>query len=75
MKTLLRKTTTGLYFQGPDRWTPNPAEALNFNSIDRLLKFVRRWKLQDVELAFAFTSQPAIKRLPLESMVAKYSED
>lgn len=75
MKTLLRKTTDGLFFQGPDRWTLNPAEAFNFKSIDRALDFVRTWNLQDVELAFSFNNHPSVKRVPLTKMALKYCED
>src|SRR3974390_2921740 len=54
MRTLLRNLSTGLYFQGPDQWTRNPANAHNFKMIDHALEFVRHWQLLDVELAFAF---------------------
>ncbi len=75
MRTLLRKTTNGQFFQGPDRWTTDPAEAFNFKSIDCALGFIRRWSLQDVELAFAFANQASVKRMPLTSMDLKYCED
>ncbi len=54
MKTLLRSIPSGLYFQGPDRWTSNPAEALDFKMIDRAIKLATELNLDDVELAFAF---------------------
>jgi hypothetical protein len=73
MKTLLRKVSTGLYFQGPDQWTSNPAQAHNFKMIDRALQFIHRWKLQDVELAFAF-DVGNVKRVPMEKIAVKYSE-
>jgi hypothetical protein len=75
MKTLLRKISSGLYFQGPDRWTGDPAEAFNFKSIDRALSFIRTWHLQEVELAFAFRDQPEIKRVPPERIEVKYFEE
>jgi hypothetical protein len=74
MKTLLRKIPTGLYFQGPDKWTSNPVEARDFQSIDRALEFVRTWKLDEVELAFAFGNQH-VKGVPLEKTALPYSED
>jgi hypothetical protein len=74
MKTLLRKIPSGLYFQGPDRWTTNPTEGFNFKSIDRALDFIERWGLQDVELAFAFSRPNTVTRIPLERMAARYSE-
>jgi len=74
MKTLLRKIPTGLYFQGPDQWTTNPIDARDFQSIDRALEFVRTWKLQEVELAFAFGDQQ-VTAVPLEKTALPYSED
>ena len=55
MRTLLRNVKNGLYFQGPDRWTEDLAKAHDFKLIDRALKFVERWRLAHVELAFAFS--------------------
>jgi hypothetical protein len=74
MRTLLRNTATGLYFQGPDRWTINPAEALDFKLIDRALKFVETWSLKDMELAFAFSGTRPITGVPLERLALRYSE-
>ena len=73
MRTLLRKVSTGLYFQGPDRWTDNLGEAHNFKLIDRALQFVQKWKLQDVEVAFAFSDVGPVKRVPLDKIETKYS--
>ena len=75
MRTLLRKSTNGLYFQGPDRWTSNPAEAMNFKMIDRALDFVRRWKLQDMEVAFAFDDFKHVTRVPMEKLSLHYAEN
>ncbi len=74
MRTLLRKTSTGLYFQGPDQWTTDPAEAHNFKLIDRALQFVERWSLKDMELAFAFDDVEDVTHVPLEKMELRYSE-
>ena len=73
MKTLLRKVSTGLYYQGPDQWTRNAASAHNFKMIDRALDFVRKWKLQDMEIAFAFDHEE-VTGMPLEKVETKYSE-
>ena len=75
MRTLLRSIQTGLYFQGPDKWTTNPDEALDFKSIDRAVNFVETWTLKEMELAFAFAHQNSVKRVPLDSTALKYSED
>jgi len=75
MRTLLRKTSTGLFFQGPGRWTDDPSAAFNFRSIDRALNFVRTWNLQEMELAFGFQGQPAVRRVPMEKLALDYIED
>jgi hypothetical protein len=74
MRTLLRKIASGLYFQGPDKWTADPAEALDFKAIDRALKFVETWGLKDVELAFAFNDLNYITAVPVDRTVLQYSE-
>ena len=75
MRTLLRKVSSGLYFQGPDRWTGDPAEAFNFKSIDRAMNFIQTWHLQEVELAFAFRGLREIKRVPPERIEIKYCQE
>jgi hypothetical protein len=61
-------------FSRPDQWTSNPIEALDFQSIDHALQFIRTWKLQEVELAFAFGDRQ-VKSVPLEKTALDYSED
>jgi hypothetical protein len=74
MKTLLRRISTGLYFQGPDLWTSDPAKAKDFKMIDRALEFIQKWGLKDVELAFAFRNHNTVKTVPAEKISLKYSE-
>ncbi len=75
MRTLLRKISASLYFQGPDKWTNNPAEALNFNSIDRALKFIEQWQLKDVELTFAFDDEETVTAVEVDRLKVKYSPE
>ena len=75
MRTLLRKISDGLYFQGPDRWTSDPGEAFNFKSIDRALTFIQTWRLREVELAFAFKDRHEVRHVPPEKVALKYCED
>ncbi len=75
MKTLLRRVSNGLFFQGPDRWTDNAAEGMNFKSIDRALDFIKSYKLQDIELAFAFDDSETVTRAPVERINLRFSED
>ncbi len=74
MRTLLRRVSTGLYFQAPDQWTSNPAHAHNFKMIDRAVEFVDRWHLQDMELAFAFDDFEEVTAVPIDKMELRYSE-
>lgn len=74
MKTLLRRISTGLYFQGPDQWTSDPGQAHNFKLIDRAIEFVDHWQLNDIELAFAFDDPGEVTTVPLDKMELRYSE-
>lgn len=74
MRTLLRQATTGLYFEGPDKWTPHASEAHNFKMIDRALEFVSRFKLRDLELVFAFDDLDEVTTVPIDKMELRYSE-
>jgi hypothetical protein len=60
MRTLLRHTGTGLYFQGPEKWTANSEIAHDFHFIDRARDFVRIWELEDVEVAFVFEDSQSV---------------
>jgi hypothetical protein len=74
MRTLLKRVSSGLYYQGPDRWTTNPADALDFKMIDRALKFIEKWNLQGVELAFAFKDRQSVLQVSPEKLGLHYSE-
>jgi hypothetical protein len=74
MRTLLRRVSTGLYFQAADQWTPDPEQALNFRSIDRALEFVRTWKLRGVELAFAFHDSDTVTTASVEKTSPDFRE-
>jgi hypothetical protein len=74
MRTLLRKVSSGLYFQGPDHWTTNPAEGMNFKSIDRALEFVKAYNLKDVEVAFGFPDSATVTSASVEQLGVEYSD-
>jgi hypothetical protein len=74
MRTLLRNRVTGLYFQGPDLWTTDPTLARDFKLIDRALEFIENWRLQDMELAFAFRGATHVTGVPPERIALRYSE-
>ncbi len=74
MRTLLRNRATGLYFQGPDKWTSDPASARDFKMIDRALEFIETWRLKDMELAFAFRGTHNVTSVRPEKIGLRYSE-
>ena len=74
MRTLLRKVSSGLYFQAPSKWTKRAEEALDFRSIDRALQFIERGNLQNVELAFAFRNAGEVVTVPLERIALEFSQ-
>jgi len=74
MRTVLRKVHTGLFFQGPDQWTTDPAQAMDFKQIDRALNFVEKWHLKDVEVAFCFKDRHCVTGVPRDRMTMTYSE-
>jgi hypothetical protein len=75
MRTLLKKISTGSYFQGPDQWTNDPVQAFDFKSIDHGLQFVQKWKLKGVELVFAFKNSRTVRRVPAEKISIGYDEE
>ena len=68
MRTLLRHTETGLYFQGPEKWTESPEIAYDFRFTQRLRQFVRTWELEKVEIAFVFDNPVSVSTRPLEQV-------
>ncbi len=72
MRTLLRKTSNGLFFRGPDQWTENPAEAFNFKSIDHALDFIARWGLREVEVTFGFKNSTTVASVPPDKLGVIY---
>ena len=67
MRTLLRHTETGLFFQGPDKWTCNTDIAYDFRFAERARQFVRTWELQNVEVSFVFEDWQSVSNLPLNT--------
>ena len=67
MRTLLRNIPSGLYFQGPDKWTSHPGQAFDFRTVARALKFVRKTGLEEMEVAFA-VENPGITAVPVEQL-------
>lgn len=74
MRTILRKKAAKLFFEGPDRWTGDPHKAFNFKSIDHALRFIRQWKLTDVEVAFSFRDRDEVTAVPLDRIALRFTE-
>ena len=66
MRMLLRDKATHLYFQGPDKWTKDPARAFDFRFIQRAIQYCDTWGLKGMELAFAYELPPQVIIVPLE---------
>lgn len=73
MRTILRKSKLQLFFQGPDKWTTDPQRAFNFKSIDRALQFIEKWRLRDVEVAFAFRDRKEVTCVARDKVALGYA--
>jgi hypothetical protein len=73
MRTLLRHRGTGLYLQGPEKWTDNAETAYDFRFIDRAIHYVETWDLEEVELAFAFEDPECITTAPLDKAALRFA--
>ncbi len=58
---------SGLYFQGPDRWTSHPDDAFDFKLVSRALKFVEKKGMEHMEIAFAVDT-PGIAAVPVDEI-------
>lgn len=54
MKVLLRHPETGLFYAGPEQWTGNHDEAIDFEATDRAMDEVWEAKLQHIEVLMKF---------------------
>lgn len=54
MRVLLRNTQSGLFYAGPDQWTEERSEALDFEATDRALDRVSQAKLPAMEVLMHF---------------------
>jgi hypothetical protein len=50
MKTLLRHTSTGKYFQSLDKWTSDMENAHDFGAVRRGIRFAQKIGIPDLEL-------------------------
>jgi len=68
MRTLLRNTKTGFYFQGVDDWTNSPDDAFDFRLTERVIRFVCDARLNptELELVLAFDDPNFNITLPID---------
>src|SRR5260370_37066084 len=59
MRTLLRHTPTGQYFQSLEKWTKNSKKAHDFRFFDRAMRFVTKTGFPDMELILSFERSEA----------------
>jgi len=74
MRTLLRNTATGFYFQTVDNWTAQAENAFDFKSTERAIQFVRDTPINtsDLELILAFGDPRFDIRLPIDERFGMY---
>ncbi len=66
MRTLLRHSASGRYFQGLEKWTLDRDEAYDFRVIDRALKFAQRTGIHDLELILSFDSPEQVSPISMD---------
>ena len=54
MKVFLRNTKTGWFYQGPSRWTPEQAVALDLVQVARAVERIFEAHLEDVEILLSY---------------------
>jgi len=75
MKTILKDISTGLFFKGPGQWTVDPTEARDFKLIDRALEFIRQYRLNRVQVVFAFANRQEVVSVPREKLGKGFTEN
>ncbi len=68
MRTLLKNTLTGQYFQGVTDWTERLHQAFDFQTPERLVRFIRASGLnpEHFELVFCFQNPRYNLSLPID---------
>ncbi len=68
MRTLLRKIPAGTYFQTPARWTRNPDEAREFQSMSQAIAFVEQAGYRNMEVAFLFENPRRLSTVRVDTL-------
>ena len=64
MRLVLQSNSTSLYYCWGDQWTPRFKEAHNFGSFENVIEFLRKSKLQEVEVVLIHESIGRINFVP-----------
>ena len=54
MKVFLRNTQTGWFYQGPSRWTPDQASALDLEQVARAVTQIFESHLEHIEILLSY---------------------
>ncbi len=73
VRILLRHTDTGMYLQGPDRWTEDPEEAHVFPFVSSALEYVETCNLDAVDVAFACGYPVMVMTLSVDKARLEYA--
>ncbi len=69
MRTLLRHTLTGQYYQSLGKWTSRPDRAHDFRFVGRAVRFVRKIKSPNMEINFTFDDPQQATSLTLKELL------
>jgi hypothetical protein len=65
MRALLRSQRTGLYYKDGNTWTPDPAEAYDFQLGTGAIQHAYNQRLRDVEIVFSFPDRVHDRAVPI----------
>jgi len=75
MRTLLRNTKTGFYFQSVENWIHSADDAFDFRLTERVIRFIRDAQLNtdELELILAFDDPSFNITLPIDERFGVYT--
>ena len=65
MRVVLQNNSTSLYLGNGSQWTPGFKDAHDFRSLDNLIEFSRKEKLEDVQVVIIVEKSQGIQFFPL----------
>jgi len=65
MRVVLQNNSTSLYLGNGSQWTPGFKDAHDFRSLDNLIEFSRKEKLEDVQVVIIVEKSPGIQFFPV----------